>query len=127
GRGGFWLARTRDDLPEPVIAPPWLAWPRITAVIPARDEAEGIGQTVTSLLKQDYAGQLSIVLVDDDSKDGTADVARKAAEAAGGTARLTVLQGQALPAGWTGKLWAVKQGVDAANMTAPDYLLLTDA
>ena len=83
----------------------------VTAVIPARDEAEGVGETIASLLRQDYPGPFSIVLVDDQSTDGTAEVARRAAAAAAD--RLTVLPGAALPAGWTGKLWAMKQGVDA--------------
>ena len=124
GRGRFWLARERDDRGEP--APP-AAWPRVVAVIPARDEVETIGATVRSLLGQSYPGSFSIVLVDDESRDGTAAAARAAAVAAGAPDRLTVLAGQPLPAGWTGKLWAMAQGIDQANAAAPDYLLLTDA
>ena len=124
GRGRFWLARERDDRREP--APP-AAWPRVVAVIPARDEVETIGATVRSLLGQSYPGSFSIVLVDDESRDGTAAAARAAAVAAGAPDRLTVLAGQPLPAGWTGKLWAMAQGIDQANAAAPDYLLLTDA
>ena len=75
GRGGFWLARQRDDRPEP--GEP-AAWPAIVAVIPARDEAASIGQTVSSLLRQDYPG-LEVILVDDGSQDGTAQVAAEAA------------------------------------------------
>jgi hopene-associated glycosyltransferase HpnB len=101
----------------------------VTAVIPARDEAECVGKTVTSLLRQDYPGTFSVILVDDQSRDGTAHVARDAAARLGAADRLTVLSGRALPAGWTGKLWAQSQGVDAAEATArpPDYLLFTDA
>ena len=124
GRGRFWLARERDDRGEP--APP-AAWPRVVAVIPARDEVETIGATVRSLLGQSYPGSFSIVLVDDESGDCTAAAARAAAVAAGAPDRLTVLAGQPLPAGWTGKLWAMAQGIDQANAAAPDYLLLTDA
>jgi len=124
GRGRFWLARERDDRGER--APP-AAWPRVVAVIPARDEVETIGATVRSLLGQSYPGSFSIVLVDDESRDGTAAAARAAAVAAGAPDRLTVLAGQPLPAGWTGKLWAMAQGIDQANAAAPDYLLLTDA
>jgi len=124
GRGRFWLARERDDRGEP--APP-AAWPRVVAVIPARDEVETIGATVRSLLGQSYPGSFSIVLVDDESRDCTAAAARAAAVAAGAPDRLTVLAGQPLPAGWTGKLWAMAQGIDQANAAAPDYLLLTDA
>jgi hopene-associated glycosyltransferase HpnB len=101
----------------------------MTAVIPARDEVETIGTTIRSLLRQAYPGAFSIVLVDDESRDGTAEAARAAAAAAGSSDRLTVLTGSPLPAGWTGKLWAVHQGVAQATSVAPspDYLLLTDA
>jgi hopene-associated glycosyltransferase HpnB len=120
GRGGFWLASERDDGgPAPV------AWPGVTAVVPARDEAEGVGQTIASLLQQDYPGAFSVILVDDQSSDGTADVARQAAAAFAG--RLTIVPGVALPAEWTGKLWAMKQGVAQAMIGDPAYLLFTDA
>lgn len=127
-RGGFWRARERDD---PVLsggsAPD--AWPAVVAVIPARNEAASIGQTVSSLLRQDYPGSLRIVVVDDQSDDGTASMACDAARAAGAAGRLTVLRGEPLPAGWTGKLWAVRQGVEVAGNgePAPEWLLLTDA
>jgi hopene-associated glycosyltransferase HpnB len=126
-RGGYWLAGERDDRREPASA---ATWPRVTAVIPARDEVETIGATIRSLLGQAYPGQFSIVLVDDESRDGTAEAARAAAAAAGASDRLNVLVGRPLPAGWTGKLWAVHQGVAQAATSgapAPDYLLLTDA
>ena len=120
GRGGFWLASERDNGgPTPA------AWPAVTAVIPARDEAEGVGDTIASLLKQDYPGAFSVILVDDQSTDGTADVARRAAGAA--SDRLIVVPGTALPPGWTGKLWAMKQGVARALPGEPVYLLFTDA
>jgi hopene-associated glycosyltransferase HpnB len=123
-RGRFWLALERDDRDAP--AAPKI-WPRVIAVIPARDEAETIGHTVTSLLRQDYPGEFRVVLVDDDSGDRTADIARGAASGLGASDRLTVVTGQSLPRGWTGKLWAVKQGVDEARKNKPDLLLLTDA
>lgn len=125
-RGGYWLAGERDDRREP--APPAI-WPHVTAVIPARDEVETIGTTIRSLLGQAYPGTFSIVLVDDESRDGTAEAARAAAAAAGSSDRLTVLTGRPLPAGWTGKLWAVHQGVAqaASAVPPPDFLLLTDA
>jgi hopene-associated glycosyltransferase HpnB len=128
GRGAFWLGRERD---EAVSAGRGAScpWPSVTAVIPARDEAECVGETVSSLIRQDYPGILTVVVVDDQSRDGTAQVAHQAAAALGVADRLTVLSGCALPTGWTGKLWAQHQGVAAAEAAPrpPDYLLLTDA
>jgi len=122
-RGMFWLGAVNDA--QPVPAPK--RWPRVTAVIPARNEAEVIGASMRSVLGQTYPGSLNAILVDDDSSDGTAEIARQAAS--GSNNALTILGGGTLPSGWTGKLWAVKRGVDAACAQAepPDYLLLTDA
>ncbi len=127
-RGGFWRAADRDD-ESPVGGIAAGGWPSVTAVIPARDEAECVGQTVASLLRQNYPGEFNVVVVDDQSRDATAQVARDAAAALGAGSRLTVLSGRALPAGWTGKLWAQQQGVEACENAAraPDYILLTDA
>jgi hopene-associated glycosyltransferase HpnB len=131
-RGGFWRSAERDGALPATILPSdsvLSAWPAVTAIIPARDEAACVGDTVASLLRQDYAGEFSVILVDDQSRDGTARVAQEAAAALGLADRLTVLPGRALPAGWTGKLWAQQQGVERAS-TAPQppaYLLLTDA
>jgi hopene-associated glycosyltransferase HpnB len=118
-RGMFWRLRERDG---DAVAPP-AHWPSVAAVVPARDEADVIARSIGSLLSQDYPGQFRIVLVDDRSSDGTADVAR--ALDAGG--RLHIVSGAEPPTGWTGKLWAVKQGIAQARETAPDYLWLTDA
>jgi hopene-associated glycosyltransferase HpnB len=121
-RGGFWRCRERDaDVPAKLAA-----WPRVAAVVPARNEADHIADSVGSLLAQDYGGAWTVIVVDDDSADGTAEVARRGA---GGDARLRVVNSRGLPAGWTGKLWALKQGIDAAMAMPepPDYLLLTDA
>jgi hopene-associated glycosyltransferase HpnB len=124
-RGWFWRARERDDANPPALP---AIWPSVVAVIPARDEEENIREAVGSLLCQDYPGSFSIVLIDDDSHDGTAQAAREAAQAAQADDRLTVLRGQPFPKGWTGKLWAMKQGIEAAALSpSPDYLLLTDA
>jgi hopene-associated glycosyltransferase HpnB len=125
GHGRFWLCRARDDRDLPA-AP--RSWPSVTAVIPARDEAETIAETVSSLLAQDYPGRLRIVLVDDESRDGTGAVARGAAQRAGAADHLAVLPGQPLPDGWTGKLWAMHQGlVHALADERPDFILFTDA
>ena len=97
----------------------------IAAVVPARNEAEFIGPVITSLLGQSRA--VSVFLVDDESTDGTADVARCAAEKAGKAGALIVIQSKPLPAGWTGKLWAMHQGVERARALNPEWLMLADA
>jgi hopene-associated glycosyltransferase HpnB len=122
--GGFWRASERDDRDAPA-AP--AAWPSVTAVVPARDEADVIARSIGSLLAQDYPGDFRVILVDDNSSDGTADAARAEAGRLGRADRLTVISGAPLAAGWTGKLWAVSQGVAHAEADAPRYLLLTDA
>jgi len=131
--GQFWRCDQKlpDRLPhplDPAQAPP------IAVVIPARNEAEGIGTCVTSLLSQDYPGSVRLIVVDDQSDDGTAEIARSTAQALKathpGTAdRLTVLPGQPLAPGWTGKLWALEQGTRYTQTLdpKPQYLLLTDA
>jgi hopene-associated glycosyltransferase HpnB len=128
-RGGFWRAAGRDDESLPLDWNPMRRWPLVSAVIPARDEAETIGETVASLLRQDYRGIFTVIVVDDQSGDATARIAREAATALAAADRLTVLSGRALPPGWTGKLWAQQQGIEFAENAPqpPDYLLLTDA
>jgi hopene-associated glycosyltransferase HpnB len=134
-RGGFWRVSRS-------LGPSWRraaaaaaapgadgasAQPRVVAVVPARNEAGSIGKTVSSLLAQRLDAPLRVIIVDDGSTDGTADEARRAAEAAASADRLTLIRGTAPPAGWTGKLWAMSQGIDAARERHPDFLLLTDA
>jgi hopene-associated glycosyltransferase HpnB len=120
--GGFW--RTTIS-PLPALPKDW---PGVVAVIPARNEAEGIGRTVGSLLGQDYRGRVSVVVVDDESTDGTAEVARHAAAAINASHRLLVVSGTPTPAGWVGKMWAVAQGLEKAKELDPSarYVLLTD-
>jgi hopene-associated glycosyltransferase HpnB len=117
-RHGFWLARERDTRAMP--APP-TQWPDVVAIVPARDEADVIARSIGSLIAQDYPGSFRIILIDDSSSDGTGDIAR-----ALGSDRLEILTGAPLAHGWTGKLWAVSQGVERAGQ-APIYLWLTDA
>jgi len=128
-RGGFWRAAERDDVKVAPDGDGSRRWPAVTAIIPARDEVETVGETVASLLRQDYGGIFTVVVVDDQSRDATARIAREAATALAAGERLTVLSGRALPPGWTGKLWAQQQGVEFADNAPqpPDYLLLTDA
>ncbi len=174
-RGGFWLARERDTRGMPPLPE---HWPEVVAVVPARDEAAVIAESIGSLLAQDYPGAFRVILVDDSSSDGTADIARglivgdadpatiapvtlnlfqgpgavggqgsvdsgaddrawmlKQVQHDGGettgaprnpSVTLEVLTGAPLAPGWTGKLWAVSQGVARAGDT-PRYLWLTDA
>lgn len=122
-RGGYWHA---DVLGDKASTPP-AAWPHIVAVIPARNEQDSIADSVTSLLVQDYPGRFSIVLVDDNSEDATASIAACLPAQTGSQVALTILRGEPLPEGWTGKLWALQQGIAAASREQPDLLLLTDA
>jgi hopene-associated glycosyltransferase HpnB len=125
-RGGFWLARERDERSQPAL-PRGAAWPNLVVVIPARNEAAILPRSLCSLLAQDYAGKFSIIVVDDESVDGTAEVARALAER--GRRGVEVLPGKTLPPSWTGKVWAMHQGIAHAGTfeEQPDYLLLTDA
>lgn len=121
-RGRFWLNPVRDE----GLSPDPAQWPSVAVIIPARNEAEAIAASVGSLVGQDYPGKLHIVVVDDDSTDGTGQLAEAAGQA--GPRAVSVIASQGLPAGWTGKLWALKQGIAAAERRfRPDYLLLTDA
>jgi hopene-associated glycosyltransferase HpnB len=127
GRGWFWLCRERDD--SAVAAKPPAAWPSVVAIIPARDEADTIALSVGSLLRQDYPGQFSVVVVDDQSADGTAGAALAAAGAAQAADRLQIVTGNGPPPGWTGKLSAMRQGLAAveAASSPPEFVLFTDA
>src|SRR5579863_4937710 len=101
-RGGFWRmphAEPKGQLPSPA--------PRVVAVIPARNEAAVIGPALKSLVRQEYPSQLEIVVVDDDSSDETAASARRAVPAG----LLTIARTAPLPPGWTGKVWAVAEGI----------------
>ena len=123
-RGGFWR-----EQPRPAPAIQLDAWPEVVAVVPARNEADVVGQAVSGLLCQDYPGRFTVVLVDDNSEDQTAAQAQVAARDAYANHRLKVISGRRLQPGWTGKLWAVSQGLTEAAKTAPEakYVLLTDA
>ena len=135
GRGRFWrmdlrLPRAAPGDPDPA------GWPEVTAVIPARDEADILPSTLPSVLAQTYPGAFSVILVDDASTDGTGEVATRLAEQAEAPARagdgapgaavpLRVVRGSGPPAGWAGKVAAMDRGVQAA---APGgYVLFTDS
>ena len=123
GRGGFWRARPRLD--GAGAAPPPEDWPAVAAVVPARDEAETIGQAVAALAGQDYPGEFSVVVVDDGSGDGTAAIAR----AAGQGADVAAIEAGPLAPGWKGKVWALSRGLAYVAERSPQirYLWLTDA
>ncbi|HET6606305.1 MAG TPA: glycosyltransferase [Rhodopila sp.] len=112
--GRFWQAGPVLSLANPK------SLPTIAIVVPARNEAPVIEQSLASLLAQDYPGPFHVYLVDDNSDDRTGDLARGL-----GHSKLTVLTGTSRPPGWSGKLWAVRQGVEKA--AEADAILLTDA
>jgi len=144
-----WDFQPVGDDEELRLAPP--QWPSVAILIPARNESESLPHTLPGLLLQDYPGPFSVVVIDDRSQDGTAEIARKIAADVQATARLTVISGAPLPLGWMGKVWALEQGathcgipsVEPCAKTAgelhvpayspqsairnPQYLLLTDA
>jgi len=122
--GGFWRADCRlnnspSDLNKHLT---------IFAVVPARNEAETIATSLTSLLEQDYQGNLRVILVDDNSSDRTAEIAKETAQQLQSD-RLQILTGKPIAPGWKGKLWAMHQGIEAASVqgNVPDYWLFTDA
>jgi len=121
-RSNFWQVREDDTRPEPLPN-----WPRVAAVVPARNEAGTIARTVNSLAGQDYPGEFSIVVVDDHSEDGTEALARKAAAESGAAGRIAIHSAAGLPPGWTGKLWALNEGAQVAAEGKPDFLWFTDA
>ncbi|HSR71671.1 MAG TPA: glycosyltransferase [Kiloniellales bacterium] len=123
GRGGYWRAAVQLEADPPAPA----RWPAVTALVPARNEAETIGPAVASLLAQDYPGSLRVIVIDDDSDDGTAGAARAAAEASGAADRVTVVAARALPPDWSGKLWALDEGLKSIEAINSPYLWLSDA
>ncbi len=124
-RGQFWRSNHKID-PEEISL---TTYPSVCAVIPARNEADVLPISLKSLLNQDYSGDFQIILVDDQSDDGTEEVAQELAINCHQTERLTVISGQPLPPGWSGKLWAMEQGIayiKEKNLQS-DYILFTDA
>lgn len=99
------------------------SWPNVVVIIPARNEEASVAEALGSLAKQNYAGRFHIIVADDDSTDATMARARAAAP----PALLTVVRAHALPPGWTGKLWALAEGVGEAERFEPAWYLFTDA
>ena len=113
------------DADDPVPPDP-PAWPTVGVVIPARNEADGIAATLAALDRQDYPGDMRVVVVDERSSDDTGGVARRAAAAMARPCE--VITGEPLPDGWAGKVWGMDQGVRRHDATTnPEWLLLTDA
>ncbi|GAB7034858.1 glycosyltransferase [Streptomyces sp. NPDC021749] len=122
GQGFFW--RTDVRLPERRDPD---RWPSVAVVVPARDEAAVLPESLPSLLGQKYPGRAEVFLVDDGSSDGTGALARELAAARGGLPLTVTSPGEPGP-GWTGKLWALRHGIALTReRMAPEYLLLTDA
>jgi len=121
-RGNFWQLYEDDIVPKSLGD-----WPHVAVVVPARNEAETIAQSVDSLAKQDYPGEFYIIVVDDHSEDGTAALARNAAEVSGAAERVSIHSAAVLPQGWTGKLWALNEGVQEAAKHLPEFFWFTDA
>ncbi len=121
-RGSFW--RLSEDKIEPRRLEDW---PHVVAVVPARNEATTISQAISSLAKQDYPGEFSIVVVDDHSEDGTAALAQQAANESGASQRLKIHSATPLAPGWTGKLWALNEGISATSEKGVEFFWFTDA
>jgi hopene-associated glycosyltransferase HpnB len=136
GRGWSWRVRKLDaDGPAEGVL---IEWPSVLAIVPARNEAETIGRVVTSLVAQDYPGELALIVVDDHSEDATAAIARQVADASGAGKRVRIVSASPLAPGWTGKVWALQAGVSAENAAdsgapsgeaaeAPSFYWFTDA
>lgn len=120
--GDFW--RIEPVLPQPCMS---AAWPAVDIIIPARDEADILPHALPTILGQDYPGPLRVFLVDDHSEDGTSAVARCLARESGNSDRLTLVEAAVRPKGWTGKLWALQQGMSASSVEAAPLVLFTDA
>ncbi len=124
-RGAFWHLPPFDDDTAQHTMPN--KWPSVIAIVPARNEAESIAQTVAALLKQDYPGELSLIVVDDHSEDATLHIAQRTAREKKKESRVEIHPAETLPPGWTGKLWALNEGVTKAAAHNATFYWFTDA
>lgn len=141
-RGIFWRLRPFDD--DQAKHPSPLPWPPVIAIIPARNEAETIRQTIAALVQQEYPGEFFVIVVDDHSEDKTSQIALRAAKENGAESRIRMRSASSLPPGWTGKLWALNEGLRDSLLakdprdgtaapegcfraSAPTYFWFTDA
>jgi len=122
---GFWRVWNFDA--DRTVPPPPRDWPRVTAIIPARNEAALISAVVAAMAKQDYPGEFSVIVVDDHSNDGSAELAREAASGSGAADRFEIATAPELVSGWTGKLAALDAGVRASAGRQPEFLWFSDA
>lgn len=124
GRGWYWRTDVQLLAMSPRLEPE--RWPAVTAVVPARNEAAVLPSTLPTLLDQDYPGRYEIVVVDDSSTDGTAEVAEDIGGGAFGPG-VHVVAASPLPDGWAGKVWAMHTGATSDSARECDYIVLTDA
>ncbi len=130
GRGWFWRVLRVDA--DRMACDPLQSWPSVVAIVPARNEAETIAKVVTGLVQQNYSGSFSIVVVDDHSEDATWDITSQIARETSEERRVSIVRASDLPRGWTGKLWALNEGVTSPRDTGaieelPTYYWFTDA
>lgn len=135
GRAWFWRLRKVDA--DRGASETLGEWPSVIAMVPARNEAETIGRVVTGLVQQDYPGAFCVVVVDDHSEDATPSIARRVAAENRAEVRVRVVNASELPEGWTGKLWALHEGIshggaaNGAGLSAapevPEFYWFTDA
>ncbi len=123
GWHGFW--RFDAVLAPGSALPPGGRWPAVAVVVPARNEEQTLEAALSSLLAQDYPGRMSLWLVNDNSTDATAEIARRLAA---GDSRLQVLDAPQRPQGWAGKVAALDHGVKQVLADgAPEFFFFTDA
>jgi hopene-associated glycosyltransferase HpnB len=121
-RGHFWRVR-EEHLPAKPLEP----WPRVVVIVPARNESQTISQSILSVATQDYPGEFSVIVVDDHSEDGTAVLAQQAAKDSGASERVRIHCAAPLAPGWTGKLWAMNEGLQVAANQSAEFFWFTDA
>ncbi len=123
-RGQFWWANQYLSSNEHKLSKN----PQVSVIIPARNEAEALPISLNSLLNQDYDQEFKIILIDDQSTDNTGKIAEQIAKKSHRENQLIIINGQPLPARWTGKLWAMQQGINYAQENlSSEYFLFTDA
>ena len=101
-------------------------YPEITILIPARNEAKYIKNSLMSLLRQNYEGKYRAIVVDDSSSDATLEIVKGISKK---NNKIHVMQGKVLKEGWAGKVWAQYQGINFIKKKFPNskYILFTDA